>query len=55
MAVKVCPKLKEETAHFIGSIVWKQGGDIRDVINVSKLVKKSDGPAEIEQIMEVWN
>lgn len=28
-------------------------GDIRDVINVSKLVKKSDGPAEIEQIMDV--
>jgi hypothetical protein len=42
------PKLKEETAHFIGSIAWKQGGDIRDVINVSKLVKKSDGSAEIE-------
>ena len=53
VAVKVCPKLKEENARFIGDSIWKQGGDIRDVINVSKLVKKSDGPAEIEQIMDV--
>jgi hypothetical protein len=31
--------------------VWKSQGDIRDVISIGKLVRKSDGPLEIEQIV----
>lgn len=51
VAVKVCPKLSEETALLIGEETWKQHGDIRDVISVSKLVKKDDGPEEIAEII----
>jgi hypothetical protein len=49
VSVKVFPKLKN--AHAIGKAVWDQGGDIRDVISVGKLVRKNDGPEEIEQIL----
>jgi len=44
VAVKVCPKLSEEIALIIAEETWKQQGDIRDVISLSKLVKKHDGP-----------
>jgi hypothetical protein len=37
---------------MIGLPVWKRHGDIRDVISISKLVRKNDGPEEIEQIMK---
>ena len=37
---------------YIAANVWKNGGDIRDVISIGKLVRKSDGPQEIELIME---
>jgi hypothetical protein len=47
-AVKVLPKLK--IAHVIGKAVWDQGGDIRDEIPIGKLVRKNDGPKEVEQI-----
>jgi hypothetical protein len=30
----------------------RMGGDIRDVISIEKLVRKSDGPQEIGLIME---
>jgi MoxR-like ATPase len=49
VAVKVLPKLK--IAHIIGKAVWGQGGDIRDVISIGKLVRKNDGPEEVEQIL----
>jgi hypothetical protein len=39
-------------AYRIGDTIWKNGGDIRDVISIGKLVRKSDGPQEIELIME---
>src|SRR5215467_6703611 len=43
IAVKVCPKLKEETSRIIGEEVWKQGNkDIRDVISLGKLLRKGD-------------
>ena len=45
---KVLPKL----SWYIGTNVWKNGGDIRDVISIGKLVRKSDGPEQIELIME---
>jgi hypothetical protein len=38
-------------AHVIGKAVWDQGGDIRDVISIGKLVRKNDGPEEVEQIL----
>jgi hypothetical protein len=46
---KVLPKLK--VAHVIGQAVWDHGGDIRDVISIGKLVRKNDGPEEVEQIV----
>jgi len=36
-------------AHVIGKAVWNQGGDIRDVISIGKLVLKNDGPEEEEE------
>jgi len=32
-------------------LVWDQKGDIRDVISIGKLVRKNDGPEEVEQIL----
>ena len=49
VSVKVLPKLK--IAHVIGKAVWDQGGDIRNVISIGKLVRKNDGPEEIERIL----
>lgn len=49
VAIKVCPKLSEDTALVIGEEVWKSQDDIRDVTSVSKL--KSDGPDEIAEII----
>jgi hypothetical protein len=53
----VLPKLSSSLARYIGASVWTNGGDIRDVISVNKLVTrclraKSDGPEQIELIME---
>jgi hypothetical protein len=48
---KVLPKLSSNFARYIGANVWKNGDDIRDVISIGKLIRKSDGPQEIEQIM----
>jgi hypothetical protein len=55
VAVTVCPKLKEEVAEMIGEEVWKQKGDVRDVISTSKLIRKNDGPQEIAEIMVTLN
>jgi DNA-directed RNA polymerase subunit H (RpoH/RPB5) len=49
VSAKVLPKLK--TADVIGKAIWDQGGDIRDVISIGKLVRKNDGPEEVEQIL----
>jgi MoxR-like ATPase len=49
VSVKVLPKLK--IAHVIAKAVWDQRGDIRDVISIGKLVRKNDGPEEVEQII----
>jgi hypothetical protein len=50
---KYRPELKTELkiAHLIGKAVWDQNGDIRDVISIGKLVRKSDGPVEVDQIL----
>jgi hypothetical protein len=53
IAVKVCPKLKVEISPIIGEEVWKQGSkDIRDVISIGKLLRKGDGPEEIEGLVK---
>ena len=49
VSTKVLPKLK--IVRIIGKAVWDQGGDIRDVISIGKLVRKNDGPEEVEQIL----
>jgi len=49
VSVKVLPELK--IAHIIGKAVWERRGDIRDVISIGKLVRKNDGPEEVEQIL----
>jgi hypothetical protein len=36
VSAKVLPKLK--IAHVLGKAVWDQGGDIRDIISIGKLV-----------------
>ena len=38
-------------AHVIEKAVWDQGGNVRDVISIGKLVRKNDGPEEVEQII----
>ena len=53
IAVKVRPKLSEETALIIAEETWEQHGVIRDVISLSKLVKKHDGPGEITKIIQM--
>ncbi|MGC1932907.1 MAG: hypothetical protein WA667_28365, partial [Candidatus Nitrosopolaris sp.] len=53
VSVKVLPRLKDTTARIIGSAVWDQKSkDIRDVISIGKLLRKNDGPIEIEQIIK---
>lgn len=52
VSVSVCSKLKEEIAEMIGEQVYANKGDIRDVISISKLIRKHDGPEEIAEIMK---
>jgi hypothetical protein len=49
---KVLPKLSLNLVYCIGANVRKNGDDVRDVISIGKLVRKSDGPQEIELIMK---
>jgi DNA polymerase III delta prime subunit len=53
VSAKVLPKLK--IANVIGKAVWDQRGDIRDVISIGKLVRKNDGPQEVERILSTIN
>jgi hypothetical protein len=39
-------------AYRIQANVWKNGGDMRDVISIGKLVRKSDDPQEIGLIIK---
>jgi holliday junction DNA helicase RuvB len=52
VAIKVCPRLAEETALMVGDEVWKLKGDVRDIISIGKLIREDDSPNEIEQIMK---
>jgi holliday junction DNA helicase RuvB len=51
ISIKICPNLSEDTAMMIGEEVWNAKGDIRDVISISKLIRRHDGPAEISEII----
>jgi replication-associated recombination protein RarA len=51
VSVKVLPKVGENMARYIGFTVFRNGGDIRDVMSVGKLIRKGDGPQEVEWMM----
>jgi replication-associated recombination protein RarA len=51
VSIKVLPKIGENMARYIGFTVFKIGGDIRDVMSVGKLIRKGDGPQEVEWMM----
>ena len=51
VSIKVLPKLGENMARYIGFTVFKSGGDIRDVISVGTLIRKGDGPQELERMI----
>jgi AAA domain (dynein-related subfamily) len=48
VSVKVLPKVGENMARYIGFRVFRSGGGIRDVMSVGKLIRKGDGPQEVE-------
>jgi replication-associated recombination protein RarA len=52
---KVLPKISFSLAKYIGASVWNNGGNIRDVISIGRLVRKSDGPEQIELILETMS
>lgn len=52
ISIKVLPRLSESIARYIGATVWKNQGDIRNVINIGKLVRKDDGPEQISEIIQ---
>ena len=51
VSVKVLPKVGENMARYIGFTVFRSGGDIRDVMSVGKLIRKGDGPQEVERMI----
>jgi hypothetical protein len=51
VSVKVLPKVGENMARYIGFTVFKSGGDISDVISVGKLIRKGDGPQDVERMI----
>ena len=51
MSEKVLPKVSSSLVRYIGTNVWKNAGDIRDVISIEKLIRKNDGPMEVDKII----
>lgn len=51
VAIKVLPKLKEETVGIIAAQVWSTSKDVRDVISVGKLIRRSDTEQDVKQIL----
>jgi hypothetical protein len=41
-------------SRIIGGEVWNTSKDVRDVLSVSKLIRKSDGPDEIEGLVKTF-
>jgi replication-associated recombination protein RarA len=52
---KVLPKTSPSIVRYIGMQVWKNQGDIRDIISIGKLVRKNDAPLEIERIISTMS
>jgi replication-associated recombination protein RarA len=48
VSIKLLPKVGENMARYIGFALYRSGGDIRDVMSVGKLIRKGDGPREVE-------
>lgn len=48
---KVLPNLTQELSTTIGQEVFKRQGDIRDVINLGKLIRKGDGPDSVKELL----
>ena len=44
--------LSDSLARYVGKSVWDQKVDVRDVLSIGKLVRKSDGPGQIELIIK---
>jgi hypothetical protein len=44
---KVLLKLSSSLARYIGASVWKNGGDIRDVISIGKLAIAYNSPSQL--------
>jgi replication-associated recombination protein RarA len=51
VAVKVLPRISENLARYIGFTVYSNDGDIRDALSVGQLIRKSDGPPEVENMI----
>jgi MoxR-like ATPase len=54
VAVKVLPRISENLARYIGFTVYSNDGDIRDVLSVGKLIRKSDGPPEVVNMIKTF-
>jgi hypothetical protein len=52
VSVKVLKNLPGSMARYIGFTGFKNGGDIRDVISVGKLIKRSDGPEDVDSVIK---
>ena len=52
VAIKVLPKVSENLARYIGYTVFSNQGDIRDVISIGKLIRKSDRPSEVDALIK---
>jgi ATP-dependent Lon protease len=52
VAIKVLPKINENLARYIGIKIFKSNGDIRDVLSIGKLIRKNDGPSEVDQMIK---
>ncbi|MGB8938205.1 MAG: AAA family ATPase [Candidatus Nitrosopolaris sp.] len=48
---KVLPKLSSGLSRFIGSQIWQNGGDIRDVISMARFIRKNDSPEQVSEII----
>jgi hypothetical protein len=46
VAIKILPKISENLARYIGANVYRNQGDIRDVISTGRLLRRDDGPQE---------
>ena len=55
VSIKVLPKIGGNMARYVGFTVFRSGGDIRDVMSVGKLIRKGDGPQQVERMMNEYH